>query len=60
MSYDLNETETARLRAFRRHKCTRHTRPPVTVSFSETGIGTNVSVTCDCGKKRDLTDYASW
>ncbi len=32
----------------------------VTYSFTETGIGTVVRATCDCGASIDATDYGSW
>lgn len=31
-----------------------------TISFTPTGIGTYVSVTCACGAKLDLTDDDNW
>ena len=34
--------------------------PSFTYSFSPTGIGDSVIVSCHCGAKRDVTDYGSW
>ena len=39
---------------------TKLTREHFTYSFSPTGIGDSVIVSCHCGAKKDVTDYESW
>ena len=34
--------------------------PHYTYSFSQTGIGEGVTISCHCGAKEDVTDYDSW
>ena len=34
--------------------------PHYTYSFSPTGIGEAVTISCHCGAKEDVTDYDSW
>lgn len=34
--------------------------PHFTYSFTPTGIGESVTISCHCGAKRDVTDYSSW
>ena len=34
--------------------------PRFTYSFTSTGIGDSVIVSCHCGAKKDVTDYSSW
>ena len=34
--------------------------PHFTYSFTPTGIGEAVTISCHCGAKRDVTDYSSW
>ena len=34
--------------------------PHYTYSFSPTGIGEGVTISCHCGVKEDVTDYDSW
>ena len=57
--------ELAELKRFYRHRCKARTydgrrNPSVTVSFTSTGIGTAVEVSCHCGLKRNITDYDGW
>lgn len=34
--------------------------PHYAYSFSPTGIGEAITVSCHCGAKEDVTDYDSW
>lgn len=41
-----------------RRKIWKH--PSFTYSFTPTGIGDVVTISCHCGAKKDVTDYSSW
>lgn len=34
--------------------------PSFTYSFTSTGIGEGVTISCHCGAKKNVTDYSSW
>lgn len=64
--FALDETEAkAALNWIKRHKCIHRGNHgaiggATTYSFTPTGIGVVVKLSCACGKEKDLTDYDSW
>lgn len=63
-SFVLEGKELDSYRKFRRHKCTTRRMgepdPLISVTFTQTGIGTAVEVRCHCGREKNITDYETW
>lgn len=69
MKFELNALEMERYARFMRHRCPRASRqwgdsrkynPTPSLVFTPTAIGDAVELVCPCGRKADITDYASW
>jgi hypothetical protein len=65
-TFNLSETEEAALKKFQRHRCAKKKggegySPLPQFIISPTSIGDRYEVLCrSCGKRKDITDYASW
>lgn len=57
-SYDLSQKESRRLKRFLKH--TKRCAGVVSLSYTNTGIGTATEASCTCGEDEDLTDYSTW
>jgi hypothetical protein len=42
------------------HKCSLVCNRLHSFTFTPTGIGTSVKVSCNCGKSKDVTDVSDW
>jgi len=70
--FEMNEVEAeAAMRWTSEHECTiprwqfwrdanYYKYPSFTYSFTPTGVGDAVTISCHCGAKKDVTDYSSW
>jgi hypothetical protein len=64
-SFTLTTAQAKKLNAWqKRHKHAKETQPAIggklTYSFTPTGVGVVMAVTCACGKTLDFSDYDSW
>lgn len=64
IGFTLTGRELKRYRKFRDHKCKvklyDEPNPAFTIAFSPTSIGMAVTVSCHCGKSKNITDYDNW
>ncbi len=59
-TYSLTDKEASRYRSWKfnhRRKCI---MPHYTICFTPSEVGTAVIIKCNCGKKKNITDYEVW
>ena len=65
MKFELNEKEEKAYHKFWKHKCKMKGKGGaiggrISISFSPTGLGHCVVMSCICGKAKNITDFGSW